>query len=169
MCKYPWILQLQKNLNFTASSFTPWATRTWDLVGPRVCWLTSCGDRGRRAHGSWKKVMGAVGGKQVTLTPGWTSPAAQKVKNPPAMQETWVWSLGQRDPLEEGLAAHSSILAWRIPWTEEPGGLQSMGSQSRTQLRVFLFTSDSRSHRLAALRLLSEKWGNLKNSKAEKS
>ena len=46
-----------------------------------------------------------------------------------AMQETWVQSLGQEDPLEKGMATHSSILAWRIPWTEEPGGLQSMGSQ----------------------------------------
>ena len=45
------------------------------------------------------------------------------------MQETWVESLGQEDPLEKEMAAHSSILAWRIPWTEEPGGLQSMGSQ----------------------------------------
>ena len=44
--------------------------------------------------------------------------------------ETWVWSLGQEDPLEEGMAAHSSILAWRIPWTEEPGGLQSTGQQT---------------------------------------
>ena len=52
---------------------------------------------------------------------------AQIVKNPPAMQETWVWSLGQEDPLEKGMATHSNILAWRIPWAEEPGGLQSMG------------------------------------------
>ena len=51
------------------------------------------------------------------------------VKNLPAMQETWVWSLGQEDSLEKGMATHSSILAWRIPWTEEPGGLQSIGSQ----------------------------------------
>ena len=51
------------------------------------------------------------------------------VKNPPAMQEMQVQSLGQEDPLEEEMATHSSILAWRIPWTEEPGGLQSMGSQ----------------------------------------
>ena len=51
------------------------------------------------------------------------------VKNPPAMQETRVQSLGWDDPLEKGLATLSSILAWRIPWTEEPGGLQSMGSQ----------------------------------------
>ena len=48
------------------------------------------------------------------------------------MQEMQVQPLGQKDPLEEGMAAHSSILVWRIPWTEEAGGLQSMGSQSRT-------------------------------------
>jgi len=54
---------------------------------------------------------------------------AQLVKNPPAMQETWVRSLGWEDTLEKGMATHSSILAWRTPWTEEPGGLQSMGSQ----------------------------------------
>ena len=57
---------------------------------------------------------------------------SQWIKNPPAMQETqetWVGSLGQEGPLEEEMTAHSSILAWRIPWTEEPGRLQSMGSQ----------------------------------------
>ena len=51
------------------------------------------------------------------------------VKNPPVMQETWVQSLGWDDPLEKGKTMHSRILAWRIPWTEEPGRLQSMGSQ----------------------------------------
>ena len=59
---------------------------------------------------------------------------AQTVKNPPTMWETWVRSLGWEDLLEEGMATHSSILAWRIPWTEEPGGLQSVGSQSQTRL-----------------------------------
>ena len=54
---------------------------------------------------------------------------AQMVKNLPAMQETQVLSLGGEDPLEEEMATHSSILAWRIPWTEEPGGLQFLGSQ----------------------------------------
>ena len=54
---------------------------------------------------------------------------AQTVKNLPAMQETWVRFLGWEDPLEKGVATHSSILAWRIPWTEEPGRLQSMGLQ----------------------------------------
>ena len=53
----------------------------------------------------------------------------QMVKNPPVVRDTWVQSLGWEDPLEEGMATHSNILAWRIPWTEEPGGLHSMGSQ----------------------------------------
>ena len=57
----------------------------------------------------------------------WASLIAQLVKNPPAMQETWVQSLGWEHPLEKGTAAHSGIFAWRIPWTEEPGELQSMG------------------------------------------
>ena len=54
---------------------------------------------------------------------------AQMVKNPPVIQETQVQSLGQEDPLEKGMATHSSIFAWIIPWTGEPGGLQSVGSQ----------------------------------------
>ena len=56
-----------------------------------------------------------------------TSLVAQMIKNLPAMRETQVWSLGWEDPLEDGMATHSSILAWRIPWTEETGGLQSTG------------------------------------------
>ena len=59
----------------------------------------------------------------------WASLVAQMVKNLPAMQETWVWSLGLEDPLEKEKATDSSTLAWRIAWTEEPGGLQSMGLQ----------------------------------------
>ena len=62
----------------------------------------------------------------------WDFPGVSVVKNPPAMQEsqeTWVQSLGWEDPLEVGMATHCSILAWRIPWTEEPGGLQSIVSQ----------------------------------------
>ena len=54
---------------------------------------------------------------------------AQRIKRLPAMQETQVGSLGWEDPLEKEMATHSSVLAWRIPWTEEPGGLQSTGSQ----------------------------------------
>ena len=56
-------------------------------------------------------------------------PVAQMVKNLSANQDTPVWSLGLEDPLEKGMATHSSILAWRTPWTEEPGGLQSTGLQ----------------------------------------
>ena len=58
----------------------------------------------------------------------WPSLVAQLWKNLPAMQETWIQSLGWEDPLEKGKAPHSSVLAWEIPWTEEPGGLQFMGS-----------------------------------------
>ena len=54
---------------------------------------------------------------------------SQRIKNLALTQETWVRSLGQENPLEKGMVTHSSILAWRILWTEEPGGLQSMGSQ----------------------------------------
>ena len=60
------------------------------------------------------------------------------VKNSPLVQETWVQSLGGEDPLEKEMATHSSILAWKIPWTEEPGRLQSMGSQ-RVGLNNFTF------------------------------
>ena len=63
----------------------------------------------------------------IVLTPcQGTSLVAQTSKNLPTVQETQVQSLGWEDPLEKGIATHSSILAWRIPWTEEPGGLQSM-------------------------------------------
>ena len=62
---------------------------------------------------------------------------AQRLKRLPPTRETWVQSLGREDPLEKEMATHSSILAWRIPWTEEPGRLQSMGSQSRTRLSDF--------------------------------
>ena len=66
------------------------------------------------------------------------------VKNPPAKQEMWVRSLGWEDPLEEGIATHSSILAWTIPWREEPGGLQSTGLQrvghDRSDLALSTYT-----------------------------
>ena len=57
----------------------------------------------------------------------WASLLAQMVRNLPAMQETWVQSLGWEDPLEKGMATHSNVLVWRIPWTEEPGKLQLVG------------------------------------------
>ena len=64
---------------------------------------------------------------------------AQMVKHLPTMWETWVQSLGQEDPLEKEMATHSSTLAWKIPWMEKPGKLQSMGLQSRTRLSDFTF------------------------------
>ena len=78
------------------------------------------------------------GGKQFSFAGElWTvraSLVAQSVKNLPAEQETQVQSLGQENPLEKRMAIHSRILAWKIPWTKESGGLQSMGSQSQAQL-----------------------------------
>ena len=74
-----------------------------------------------------------MGGSAQSLQTTWelreASLVAQTVENLSAMQGTLVQSLGQEDPLEEGMATYSSVLAWEIPWTEEPGGLQSMGSQ----------------------------------------
>ena len=74
--------------------------------------------------------------RPLSFPPSWESqtpissfPVAQRVKNLPAMQETWVWFLGWDDALEKEMATHSGILAWKIPWTEEPGRLQYMGSQ----------------------------------------
>ena len=63
------------------------------------------------------------------MSPHGASLMAQLVNILPAMQETWVLFLGQEDPLEKGMATHSSILAWEVPWTKEPGELQSTGSQ----------------------------------------
>ena len=77
---------------------------------------------------------------------------AQTVKKPPAMQETWVWSLGRADSLEKEMAAHSSIPAWRIPWREEPGGLQPTGSQSWTRL------SDCHTHTHTHTKAYRNKW-----------
>ena len=62
------------------------------------------------------------------------SQVALMIKNLPTMQETWIQSLDWEDALEKEMATHSSILTWEIPWTEEPSGLQSMGSQSQTRL-----------------------------------
>ena len=71
----------------------------------------------------------ADGGFKVRRSWVWDSLVAQTVKNLPAVWETWVRSLGREEPLEKGMAAHSSILAWSTPWTEESGVLQSIGSQ----------------------------------------
>ena len=80
---------------------------------------------------------------------GSTSLVFQIVKNLPTMLETWVWSLGQEDPLEKGMTTHFSILAWRIPWTEEPGVLQAMGSW---RVRHNGVTNEHTSWRCSAMR-----------------
>ena len=66
-------------------------------------------------------------------------PGGSVVENPPVKQETWVQSLDQEDPQEKGMETHSSILAWEIPWTEEPSGLQFMGLQSQTELNAHTY------------------------------
>ena len=80
----------------------------------------------------------------------WASLMVQMVKNPPAMQESQILSLGWKDPLEKEMAVHSSTIAWKIPWTEEPGRLQSMGSQ-----RVGHFTFTCFSNLISEPSLLS--------------
>ena len=83
-------------------------------------------------RGAWWATVHGVAKRRKQLsnfTSLWASLVAQRLKHLPAMQETWVQSSGQEDPLEKKMETNSSILAWRIPWTEEPGGLQSTGSQ----------------------------------------
>ena len=91
--------------------------------------------RGESVHSSPRGARGSGAiGKMFNFSPKErASLVAQMVKNPPAMRATWVRSPGWEDPLEGGMATHSSILAWRIPWTEQPGGLQSMGSHRAGQ------------------------------------
>ena len=72
------------------------------------------------------------------VNPGF--PDGSDIKNPPTMRETWVQSLGWEDPLQEGTVTHSSILAWRIPWTEEPGRLQSLRSKHPQEQNVKIKT-----------------------------
>ena len=73
--------------------------------------------------GNGTVLLSAVPKRVGPITCDWASLAAQRLKRLPIMQETWVRSLGQEDPLKKEMATHSSILAWRIPWSEEPGGL----------------------------------------------
>ena len=86
------------------------------------------------------QVLTLVIGNPVSYSYSWASLVAQTVKNLPAVQVTCVQSLGQEDPLEKGMASHFSILAWRIPWSEEPGGLQSMVLQRVMMTWLTTFT-----------------------------
>ena len=128
-----------------SSPLAPSGKPTFHRSGPQPFW--------HLGRVSWKIIFPQTGGScqgdglrvnqayyifllPLLLHPLWVSLVAQMVKNPPAMWETWVWSLSREDPLEEGMATHSSILAWRIPWTENRGGLQSTRvTKSRTRLK----------------------------------
>ena len=96
-------------------------------------WIAMSSSRGSSQPRDWTQVsfILSIMSQIIGAFSTWlgASLVAQTVKNLPAMQKTQVWSLGQEDPLEKEMAPHSSILAWRIPWTEKPGGLQSMGLQ----------------------------------------
>ena len=114
-----WEFQDQRAGRFTSC----WGSSPW-LADGHLLTVPSWGGEKEKEDGS--SLMSLI---IKALFPLWSLPVAQTVKNPPVMQEMQVWSLGQEDPLEKGMATHCSILAWRIPWTEEVGGLQSVGSQ----------------------------------------
>ena len=141
--------QGKKKASFAFSA--SWAARGGHVtclvreMSPEVC----CGYLGQLLFSLWKgePAGGALSlscpfpsSFMVSMVELWASLVAEMVNSLPTMQETWVRSLGREDPLEKGMALHSSILAWRIPWTERPGGLQSMGSQSLTWLGDYQHT-----------------------------
>ena len=96
-----------------------------------------------RKHGTYWTSQGEL---EAAYLDEWASLMAQMVENPPAMQETWVRSMCQEDLLEEEMASHSSVLAWRIPWTEEPGRLQSNAIWIISTGSLLLFMSLTHSH-----------------------
>ena len=106
-----------------------WTAGVGDGQGGLVC----CGSWGHKESDMTEQLNWTEMQDQLhlmwLLIKEWASLVAQLLKNLPAVQETWVLSLGWEDPLEKKMATHSSILAWKISWTEEPDGLQSMGSQ----------------------------------------
>ena len=108
----------------------------WSLGPELLCIALGLGPRPLVLRAHWVPVLAPrsschhAEARGLALSPSiWASLVAQSVKNLPAVQETQVRSLGREDPLEKEIATHSRILAWRIPWTDESGGLQSMGLQ----------------------------------------
>ena len=115
--------------------WTPSLCSEWHRCGHLKAW--ACGVLTLDMKGSQFPVLVMTPpGEEIgyPLQYSWVFLVAQTVKNPSAVRETWVRSLGWEDALEEGVATHFSIVAWRIPWTEESGGLQATGSQSQTRL-----------------------------------
>ena len=119
--------------NLSMSSVLCWGTELFMYVPPLAFPGGSAGKESICNEGDLGSIPGSgrcLGdGNSYPLQYSWAPLVAQTVKNLPAMRETWVRSLGWEEPLEKGTATHSSILAWRIPWTEETARLQSMGSQ----------------------------------------
>ena len=111
-----------------------------ETVSARVCW--------------WDGKICVLPPVPSTFWAPGASLLTQLVQNPLVMQETQVQLLGREDPLEEEMAAHSGLLAWRLPWTEEPGGLQSTGSQSQTQLSNYTTTIITTTRDLNQVRLI---------------
>ena len=119
--------------NLSMSSVLCWGTELFMYVPPLAFPGGSAGKESICNEGVLGSIPGSGGclrdGNSYSLQYSRAPLVAQTVKNLPAMRETWVRSLGWEEPLEKGTATHSSILAWRIPWTEETARLQSMGSQ----------------------------------------
>jgi len=131
----------------------------WSDLAPTLVALVVKNPHAKARDPGWIPGLGSSPREGIgyPLQYSWASLGAQMVKNPPTMPETWVRSLGWEDPLEEGMATHSSILAWRIPWAEETGGLQSMRSQRVGHDWVTKYTH-------AGLRLRPELgWGSQEN------
>ena len=119
--KIPWMEEPSRLQPIVSQSQTPLSNFTFTFTRPTP-------------------IIHIVTGLELTVER--SSLVAQRLKRLPAMLETWVWSLGPEDPLEKKMATHSSILAWRIPWMEEPAGLQVHGvAKSQTRLSDFTFTS----------------------------
>ena len=107
-----------------------WAPSDWGVWShERLTWLMVSASSDVTWQQFWCWVHLPVSGSEMAFSELWASLVAQTVQNLPAVWETQVQTLSQEDPLEKGKATLSSILAWEIPWTEEPGGLQSLGSQ----------------------------------------
>ena len=108
---------------------SPGRAHTCNVILPHLSLTHVLGSVGNARRVPWLLPSMFLAPCQNSQSMNWVSLVAQMVKNLPAMQETRIQSLGQEDALEKGMATHSTVLAWRIPWTQEPGGLQSMGSQ----------------------------------------